>query len=154
MLKPATLNSPVLGSEWFQHCLLLFSLKAKRGVCGCVVDLYESSHSITVQCCPSLNTLLGLYMSSKFTFSRMKLPIYWAYLIMLQGLWTCDHGQDFQVSAESKSNCHRTRNPVQIQKILRTCYSKKLSCINEHSQNAIHPAGLCGRRALLSHQRK
>lgn len=78
-----------------------FSLKAKRGVCGCMVDLYESSHN-SVKCCPSLSGLLGLYMSSKFSSFRMKLSIYWACLIKLQGLWTCGHGQDFQISADYK----------------------------------------------------
>lgn len=153
MLKPSTLNSPVLGSEWFQHCLL-FSLKAKRGVCGRIVDLYESSHHNTVQCCPSLNSLLGLYMSSKFSSSRMKLSIYWAYLIMLQACGPVVMARISSYQLNIKSNCHRTRNPVQIRKILRTCLGKKLSCINEHSQNAIHSAGLCGRRDLPSHQRK
>lgn len=76
-------------------------------------------------CYPTLNGLLGLDLSNKFSSLRMKFLIHWACLSS-RLLVPVVMVRISRYQLTIKSNCHRTRNPVQIQKVLRLAKARNL----------------------------
>lgn len=82
-------------------------------------------------CCPTLNGLLGLCMRSKFNSFRIMLLICLACLVQLQSMCTCDHGQNFQVSADYQVKLPQNQKSCTSSDNLRNVLGQKIELDKE-----------------------